>query len=278
MPYNKTRMLNDPEYTQHVLEIKRENAKRASINRRKRYAEDSIFRDKCKQEQLKYRGRYKYKRPTSKTKNSVEKTCQQCGKLCYTWPSAIKKKKTDNYFCSNACSNTWTSDHTKKVLLSLVCSFCEKPFLSHPHEMLNSKSGNYFCSNVCNAKYQLLHAKKTNRSYGEQLLFSGLVAKFPSLTILPNNKDLLPGFEVDIAIPSLKLGIEWNGILHYQPIYGETTLTKIVSRDEGRFQLSQRLGVRLIIIPDLTKHRGQTKKLVDEQLALVSAIVLDLLT
>lgn len=38
-------------------------------------------------------------------------------------------------------------------------------------------------------------------------------------------------FEIDIAIPSRQVAVEWDGVAHFQPIYGEKALQKIKDKD-----------------------------------------------
>ena len=62
---------------------------------------------------------------------------------------------------------------------------------------------------------------------------------------------MLDGKEVDIAIPSLNLAIEWNGITHHKPIYGARTLLDTQQRDRLKRQAAVNLGVELVVIEDL---------------------------
>jgi hypothetical protein len=71
------------------------------------------------------------------------------------------------------------------------------------------------------------------------------------LEIEANDKTLIPGYEVDIAIPSLRLAIEWNGGVHHKPIYGEEKLAIIQKRDEEKRRLAASLGIHLVAISDL---------------------------
>ncbi len=92
------------------------------------------------------------------------------------------------------------------------------------------------------------------------MLFDMLQAAFPALSIIPNDKTLLDGLEVDISIPELKVGIEWNGIVHYEPIYGVQKLAKIRSLDARKQQNAVERGVLLIIVPDLVSTSAKVKE------------------
>lgn len=41
-------------------------------------------------------------------------------------------------------------------------------------------------------------------------------------------------FEIDIAIPSERVAIEWDGAAHYEPIYGDETLRKTMEKDKRK--------------------------------------------
>ena len=88
-----------------------------------------------------------------------------------------------------------------------------------------------------------------------------------------DGKTLLDGLEVDIAIPVLKLAIEWNGIVHFKPIYGKTKLARIKQIDAQKQKVAQEKGVSLIVISDVVSN--QTK--LEEATLEVSSIISQLL-
>ncbi len=65
---------------------------------------------------------------------------------------------------------------------------------------------------------------------------------------------MLDGLEVDVSIPSLKLAIEWNGIVHFKPIYGNYQLNKIQNRDVEKLKIASNKNINLIVIPDLVSN------------------------
>ena len=80
------------------------------------------------------------------------------------------------------------------------------------------------------------------------------------MKLIPNDKEMLGGYEADIAIPSLKLCIEWNGIVHYEPIYGTKKLNNIQQRDTEKKQIAVKNGINLIVIPDLVSSAKYVKE------------------
>lgn len=51
--------------------------------------------------------------------------------------------------------------------------------------------------------------------------------------IIQRSKDYTPGrqFEIDIAIPKEKIAIEWDGVTHFDPVYGEENLARVQEKD-----------------------------------------------
>lgn len=94
----------------------------------------------------------------------------------------------------------------------------------------------------------------------EEALFRLLVAEFPELSFVPSDKTMLDGFEIDIAVPDLKLGIEWNGIVHFKPIYGEIRLSEIQRRDREKQKVAESKGISLIVVPDLVSTSARVKE------------------
>lgn len=85
----------------------------------------------------------------------------------------------------------------------------------------------------------------------EKALLGLLVEEFPAVEFIANDKTYLDGYELDIVIPSIKLAIEWNGIVHYRPIYGQAKLDNIQKRDAEKQELALAKGIELIVVPDL---------------------------
>jgi hypothetical protein len=88
------------------------------------------------------------------------------------------------------------------------------------------------------------------RSRCERQLLKLLRKSFPDLRMLPNDRKLI-GAEVDIAIPAIDLAIEWNGIVHHKPIYGQETLDRTQRQDCRKKSLAKQAGVELVVVDDL---------------------------
>lgn len=72
---------------------------------------------------------------------------------------------------------------------------------------------------------------------------------------------MLDGLEADIAVPDLKLAIEWNGPIHFKPIHGEEKLLAVQDVDKRKMEVANRKDIRLMVISD----QVSTEKFVEEQ-------------
>jgi very-short-patch-repair endonuclease len=73
---------------------------------------------------------------------------------------------------------------------------------------------------------------------------------FPSIEIIHHYRGReLEGLEIDIWIPSLKVGIEYQGVQHFTAIQhwgGADALKKRIQNDERKKQICKSLGYKLI--------------------------------
>lgn len=152
-------------------------------------------------------------------------------------------------FCSRKCKGL-----AENKRIETQCYLCQKGFKRTPKELKKSKSGNSFCSRSCAAKHNNRFKRQSRRSQIEIRFYNLLVKEFPQLNILPNDKTMLDGLEVDIAIPDLKLAIEWNGIVHFKPIYGQLKLNIVQNKDTEKLKIASNKNINLIVIPDLVSN------------------------
>ena len=182
--------------------------------------------------------------------NIIQLQCSFCQQLFKRdKKNQPKYKGRTNAYCSKKCMRESLSKE-----LHTFCANCNKPIIVKQAESIKSKSGKSFCSQPCAASYNNKLKRKSRRSKIEEKFYNLLVKEFPNLTILNNDKTMLKGLEVDIAIPSLKLAIEWNGIVHFKPIYGEDKLNKIQNRDAEKLQIACNKNINLIVISDTTSN------------------------
>lgn len=178
--------------------------------------------------------------------------CENCQK---TFQRELRQlhKPRKNTFCSKECS----SQH-RNIKKSVNCKWCLKQFQKINSQF--SRTKNHFCSRNCAGSYNSTQRRRSRRSKSEIMLFNLIKEAFPTLNVIPNDKSMLNGLEVDIAIPELNLAIEWNGIVHFKPIYGEEKLNKIQSIDQRKQELANQQNIRLIVIPDLVSRPEYVKE------------------
>ncbi len=197
----------------------------------------------------------------------IDLKCDFCGKdfkRTLTNYNHRRKKYSHRYkhvFCNNICCNKYKS---KNNTTTAKCGFCKKKVTRRNNQVKKSKSEKIFCNSSCAASYNNKLRRKSRRSKIEIKFYNLLVKEFPNLDILPNDKTMLDGLEVDVAIPSLKLAIEWNGIVHFKPIYGTEKLDKIQNKDTEKLKIASNKNINLIVIPDLVSNDEILQKSFEE--------------
>ena len=176
--------------------------------------------------------------------------CEQCQKTFLVEKHEInkvltgrRKKKIEYKFCSKECS--YVSQTTSKTI---ACKQCGKSSKKQLRELKKSKTKNFFCSQSCAAIYNNAHKKHGyRRSKLEMWIESEVKKRYPNLEILAVEVTTINA-ELDLYFPTLKLAFEFNGVFHYEPIYGEEKLKRIKSNDQRKFQACIEKGIELCII------------------------------
>jgi len=181
----------------------------------------------------------------SKPEEKLQCECEVCHKIFYVTKHQIMRSFISNKhkinFCSQKCNGL--SRYNK---VEVKCLNCEKIFLKNPGEI--KKSPNHFCCKSCSNSYNNTHKKYgIRRSKLEIYIEQELYKKYPDLIMEFNKKNTINS-ELDIYIPSLKLAFELNGIFHYEPIFGEEKLSKIINNDKRKFQACLEKKIELCII------------------------------
>ena len=182
----------------------------------------------------------------------IQLKCEYCQKIFKRESkNQPKYKKRTKAYCSKKCSY---SHYTQLNTVISNCGFCNKQITRMLSQSKKSKSGKSFCNQSCAASYNNKLKRKSRRSKIEAKFYNLIVKEFPNLNILANDKTMLDGLEADIAIPSLKLAVEWNGIVHFKPIYGQTKLDKVQNKDAEKLKIAANKNINLIVIPDLVSN------------------------
>jgi hypothetical protein len=176
---------------------------------------------------------------------TLELICANCKRTFNKAAKTLKhsKKRGDNHqFCSIKCVGEFYNE-----TIIHKCHVCEKEFNRTPSSS-KSKSGFLFCSRSCAATWNNKNKSKGTRvSKLEIWISKELAIIYPNLEFHFNRKDAIAS-ELDIYIPSLKLAFELNGIFHYEPIFGDFKLQRIIANDNNKFQNCIKNNIELCII------------------------------
>lgn len=196
----------------------------------------------------------------------LEKLCLGCGRS-FSVPPYLGHRQ----FCSNKCGVQHLNrsraliqnkkpkmikqaKHKKQaVMTEISCGFCSKNFLKWARDIKKpTKTGKNFCSRSCRTKYVHANCNPTQnvkQSVPQQMLFNLLKEKYPTATILYNDRTVLKSsLELDIVLPDIKLAIEVNGPTHYFPIYGEEKFDAVINRDSIKLSEAQAIGYEVLIL------------------------------
>ncbi len=202
-------------------------------------------------------------------KNLLDKqnpiTCLYCSTVFYKSRAKIKYSNTHNKrhskFCSHKC-------YRNSQQSTFQCSGCKKTVSICEYK---AKARKY-----CTFKCYDLHRPQCFVSKLELLIQEQLSILYPSLDFHFNRRDTINS-ELDIYIPSLKLGFELNGIYHYEPIYGPEVLARTQNNDKRKFQACLERGVELCVI-DSSKNQRITHKTAKPYLDIITNIINQKLT
>lgn len=186
--------------------------------------------------------------------NLICETCNKSfGRTSKDIASTRLKNQTKNY-CSKSC---YHNDITQKI--KLQCLQCNETVFKAPSVF--KKVPNTFCSKSCAATYNNTHKTKgTRRSKLEVYLESQIRETYPNINVLCNDKTVINS-ELDFYFPELQLAIELNGILHFEPIYGDSKLTQIQTNDNKKAFLCNQQQINLAVVDvSSCKYLNQSSK------------------
>ena len=190
----------------------------------------------------------------TKFKESLPLECKRCGKTFFKMKGDIHRsftnlKKNTSEYCSLSCKN----GNPRQIV---VCKECGQEFLKRACEI--KKSPNNFCSRSCSVTYHNTHKTTGNRRSKLEIYLEEQLGLLYNFEIKYNSKEEINS-ELDVYIPHLCLAFELNGIFHYEPIYGEDTLSKIQNNDSRKFQACIENNISLCIIDSSSQKHFTTK-------------------
>jgi len=170
--------------------------------------------------------------------------CDQCGEATYHPKYAITKSlknRSGKFFCSQKCAKL----HKKKSQI-VECKECGIQFEKCLSQIISSP--NHFCSHKCATTYQ--NRNKTTgirRSKLEKFIEENIKNYFSDFEFIYNNTKII-GTELDIYCPTLKLAIQINGPVHYEPIYGEEKFQRVIDIDNEKRMKCKDMNINLFEI------------------------------
>jgi hypothetical protein len=210
----------------------------------------------------------------AKSRDRLPLQCSYCKKEFKKVKSQIQAMTKGNCNHTGACCSKICMGFLKTLKNTTIvnCKNCNKEFKKNNSQI--KKYPNNFCSSKCSGTYTQTHKTYgTRRSKLEIYLESKLIELYPNLEIHFNRKDTINS-ELDIYIPSLKLAFELNGIFHYEPVYGQEKLDKILNNDNRKFQACFEKNISLCII-DVSKEKYFKEKLSNKYLDIICKIIND---
>lgn len=201
--------------------------------------------------------------------------CVQCQKkFCREKHEYLKSVETKDYklveYCTNECKIKYDNS-----TVDYNCRQCNALFKRRRVEIARTRVG--FCCSACANRYNAAHGKQgMTRSQFEVWTESRLNHDYPNLTIHYNDRTLLKRSELDIFIPSLDTGIEINGPVHYDPIYGDKQLKTVQRNDRRKINKCAEMGIDVHSIDtramghfneaEANKHYQKIKQIIDKKI------------
>jgi len=189
-------------------------------------------------------------------KKQVSLRCLFCGIEFFQRKEILIKslnKFNNAGYCSRKCCNK-----AKATKVEVNCKNCGKMVLRYPSYIKANK--HTFCSYSCHAKYKNKNKNTGSiRSKLEVFIEKKIKEEFANLPYHPNDRKILGGLELDFYFPTLKLAVEFNGITHYEPIYGLDRLERSVDSDKRKMILCHEKGIELAVI-DISMCKNFSKK------------------
>lgn len=203
-----------------------------------------------------------------KGKDLIPYNCQTCSVL-YHKPQRSSRQFIHSGAAYNYCSKTCQSK-AQVTSVTIPCAECSTPVTKIFNDTKRTK--NTFCSNSHATSYNNKHKKHgIRRSKLETYLENFIRSEYPNLDLICNGKDVIES-ELDFYFPSLRLAIELNGIVHYEPIYGQDKFERIQNNDKQKMIRCYEQGIELVVL-DSSKVSYLTDKIKAQYASIVKELL-----
>lgn len=183
-------------------------------------------------------------------KDMVPLNCCFCNNFYYKIQRLARTLRTqEKNFCSKECQSS-----NQVTAVTKPCGHCQT-LVTRTFAEEKAAKRNVFCNHSCAAKYNNVHKTTgSRRSKLETYLEEQLKILYPNLQIICNGKETIES-ELDFYFPELRFAIELNGIVHYEPIYGQDKFERIQSNDKQKMIKCSELGIELMVISVADQHK-----------------------
>ncbi len=104
------------------------------------------------------------------------------------------------------------------------------------------------------------HIKDGNFYYAETFLYVCVKELFPNESILRNSRRVIPPYEIDVFLPEILLGFEYDGSLWHAK-------EDVILRDSKKDERCLTAGIRLIRIKEIRQNRHRPEAFILSQLS-----------
>lgn len=177
-------------------------------------------------------------------KTLVACQCKQCGIIYHRSKHHLTTLHNNGHpaeYCSKTCSGL-----ARRKKIERKCAWCGTTILKKPSQCHGEHD---FCSCSCSTRYKNKHKNYCTRRSKLEIFLEGQIRKeYSFLEFTCNNRQIISPLELDFYFPTLKFAMELNGIVHYEPIYGDNTLNHVQGKDQRKVHICEDKGIELAVI------------------------------
>ncbi len=194
--------------------------------------------------------------PTNVTHGTDKKVWWKCSECGYEWEAVIYSRTAGNGcpFCAGKIITPGIND-LETLYPELAKEWHPTKNMIHPSEIHPGSNDKFWwLCNVCGHEWQISVISRTGTkktgcpkcssqfktSFAEQAIYYYLRKIFPDA----KNRELIEKNEIDIYLPSLKVGIEYDGVWYHK---SET----VKKREERKNKNLKKLGIHLIRVKEV---------------------------
>jgi len=183
-----------------------------------------------------------------KTMDYVPLVCQRCGGAFLKRKKEIRNhlSRGRSIFCSRSCNSRAQNEKKGFGAQQVNCEYCGAVVTRINSQLKKTKFS--FCSKSCSAKWRNINKTTGFRRSKLEVFLEGKIKSTYTDLPVDFNYRTSEGFELDFLFASIKLAVEVNGIFHYQPIFGDKKLNRIIELDSKKKHYCSNMKIDLLVI------------------------------